>query len=95
MAGADARRIGISGLGGDGDPEEGFEVRVLFISPGDEVDVFVVPAAFSALLLQFSEFGRVVEVDWDEGARFLRGGCDGGCGCCGHGGICRVCLAEA
>lgn len=50
MASADARRIGISGLGGDGDPEEGFEVRVLFVAPGDEVGVFVVPAAFSALL---------------------------------------------
>ncbi|KAF7585085.1 hypothetical protein BBP40_000511, partial [Aspergillus hancockii] len=48
--------------GGDGDPEEGFEVCVLFGAPGEEGGVFGVPSAFLALVLEFGVFGGVVEV---------------------------------
>lgn len=54
----------VTTLAGKDDPEECFQVCVLFLTPGEDALVAVVPAANVALVLEGGIFRGVVEVDW-------------------------------
>lgn len=61
MAGADGF---VTTLAREDNPEECFQVSVLFLTPSQYALVAVVPAADAALVLEGGIFRRVVEVDW-------------------------------